>query len=153
VQVRDGFNKAALHEALRLPQWTLLRPIDNFEIGIKSLKKAINTDFDLLVVHTWLTQRATDWDNKGRLGSALLSGNDLKEAETWLPKVTANQLELPNVTPMQAVSFSLANVRIRDAHNELPGWRPLSRSSLYRCDSCCLYRGVGNGQARSAGYG
>jgi hypothetical protein len=67
VQVQDGFNKAALHEALRLPQWTLLRPVDNFEIGIKSLKKAINTDFDLLVVHTWLTQRATDWDNKGRL--------------------------------------------------------------------------------------
>jgi hypothetical protein len=35
VQIQDGFDKAALHEALRLPQWTLLRPIDNFEIGIK----------------------------------------------------------------------------------------------------------------------
>jgi hypothetical protein len=34
VQIQDGFDKAALHEALRLPQWTLLRPIDNFEIGI-----------------------------------------------------------------------------------------------------------------------
>jgi hypothetical protein len=54
------------------------------------------------VVHTWLTQRAKDWDNKDRPGSALLSGDDLKEAETWLPKVSANQLELPNVTPMQA---------------------------------------------------
>src|SRR5260370_19844075 len=75
VQIQDGFNKAALHEALRLPQWTLLRSIDNFEIGVKSLEEAINTDFDLLVVHTWLTQRATDWDIKGRPGSALLSGH------------------------------------------------------------------------------
>ena len=48
VQIQDGFDKAALHKALRLPQWTLLRPIDNFEVGIKSLEEAINTNFDLL---------------------------------------------------------------------------------------------------------
>jgi hypothetical protein len=112
VQIQDGFDKAALHEAVRLPQWTLLRPIDNFAIGIVSLEKAINTDFDLLVVHTWLTQRATDWDVKRRPGSALLSGRDLKEAEIWLPKASANQLELPNVTPVQA-DFILSSQRAR----------------------------------------
>jgi WD40 repeat protein len=112
VQIQDGFDKAALHEALRLPQWTLLRPIDNFEVGVKSLEEAINTDFDLLVVHTWLTQRANDWDAKRRPGSALLSGRDLKEAEIWLPKASANQLKLPNVTPLQA-DFVLASQRAR----------------------------------------
>jgi hypothetical protein len=91
---------------------TLLRSIDNFEIGIKSLEEAINTDFDLLVVHTWLTQRDTDWDAKGRAGSALLAGRDLKEAEIWLPKASVNQLELPNVTPLQA-DFVLASQRAR----------------------------------------
>jgi TIR domain len=112
VQIQDGFEKAALHDALRRPQWTLLRPIDSFEIGIKSLEEAINTNFDLLVVHTWLTQRANDWDAKRRPGSALLSGPDLKEAETWLLKASANQLELPSVTPLQA-DFVLASQRAR----------------------------------------
>ena len=112
VQIQDGFDRANLHEALRLPQWTLLRPIDDFQNGIVSLERAINTDFDLLVVHTWLTQRADDWEVKGRPGSGLLSGRDLKEAEIWLPRASANQLELPNVTPLQA-DFVLASQRAR----------------------------------------
>ena len=102
VRIDDYLDEAALHQALRLPQWTLLRPIDSFETGFTSLVDAINTDFDLMVVHTWLTQRAAEWDTHGRRTSALLSGRELKEAEDWLPKVSANQLQLPNVTPLQA---------------------------------------------------
>jgi TIR domain len=112
VLAQDGFDKAALHEALRLPQWTYLRPIDDFGDGIRSLVEAANTNFDLMVVHTWLTQHATDWAAKARPDSALLSGSDLKEAENWLPKVSANQQELPNVTPLQA-DFVLASQRAR----------------------------------------
>jgi len=70
IQIQDGFDKGILHDSLRLPQWTLLRPIDDFQNGMRSLMEAINTDFDLLVVHTCLTQRAADWDARGRPGSA-----------------------------------------------------------------------------------
>jgi hypothetical protein len=101
VLIQDGFDKALLHEALGLPQWTLLRPGDNFEMGVVSLEKAIKTDFELVAGHTWLTGRATDWDNRYRPGSGLLSGRELKEAEIWLSKASANQLDLPNVTPLQ----------------------------------------------------
>jgi WD40 repeat protein len=105
----DGYNEALLPNVIKSPQWTYLRANDDFETEIKKLVDATNTDFELLEIHTWLTQRDDEWKN-GRGG--LLTGNDLKRASDWLPKVSQNPLRLPNVTPSQ-MEFISASERGR----------------------------------------
>jgi WD40 repeat protein len=108
----DDLDKAQLHEAIQRPQWTLLRSVDDWDRGIQRLREAITTDFELMATHTWLTQRAMSWEEKGQPASALLRGRDFGEVESWQPRIMANQLELPNITPLQS-TFINASQRAR----------------------------------------
>ena len=64
--------------------------------------RVLKTDFELTALHTWLTLRAVDWDRIGKTGDGLLRGIELRDAQTWLGRVGASELELPRVTPLQA---------------------------------------------------
>ena len=103
VLIAGGIDEKALRKELANPQWTRLRQTDDFEAGIESLLTAMNTDYDLTALHTWLTRRADDWQSRGRSRSDLLQGNDLKDATDWLPRVLANSLQFPNLTPLQQI--------------------------------------------------
>jgi hypothetical protein len=121
VRIDDYLDEAALHQALRLPQWTLLRPIDSFETGFTSLVDAINTDFDLMVVHTWLTQRAAEWDTHGGRTFGTTFGSRAERGRRLATKGSANQLQLPNVTPFRPILFLNVSVRVRGEHDGLLG--------------------------------
>lgn len=61
--------------------WIFMRESDNFTAAVDSLIATMDTDLERVKAHTRLTQRATEWDRKGRNDSFLLRGDDLAEAE------------------------------------------------------------------------
>ena len=87
--------------ALALPQWTFLRPNDDFVSGVHGLVEAINTDFDLMPEHRRLLQAAEIWERHKRSPSYLLRKDGLKRAETWLVETGRRPNKLPNATPLQ----------------------------------------------------
>jgi hypothetical protein len=101
VLIAYGIDEQRLRKELAQPQWTRVRATDDFDLGIDALVQALETDFDLTAVHTWLTQRAEAWDGRRRAQSALLNRREVKEATDWLPLVSANTRKFPNVTPLQ----------------------------------------------------
>ncbi|MBZ5655427.1 MAG: TIR domain-containing protein [Acidobacteriia bacterium] len=102
VVCRDlGPQESDLPEAIRLPQWTHLRPEDDFVAGVQGLVEAISTDFDLMPEHRRLLQSAENWDRHQRSSSYLLRKDGLKRAEDWLAKTNLDPNKLPKPTRLQ----------------------------------------------------
>ncbi|MCC6612643.1 MAG: TIR domain-containing protein [Anaerolineae bacterium] len=83
---------------LRRLNWLFARANDNFDLAFQSLVEVAQQDPEHVRAHTRLLTRAREWDVNQRDGSYLLSGEDLKAAESWL--VTAANLD-PQPTPLQ----------------------------------------------------
>ncbi len=102
VVCRDvGSLESELPKALSLPQWTFLRPDDDFITGVQGLVEAINTDFDLMPEHRRLLQAAEIWQRNGRSASYLLRKDGLKRTEDWLTKTGVDANKLPKPTALQ----------------------------------------------------
>ncbi len=51
--------------------------------GLARLAEALNTDVDWLREHTRLLERATEWENAGRVENRMLSGDQIALAKGW----------------------------------------------------------------------
>ncbi|MEJ7736052.1 MAG: TIR domain-containing protein [Chitinophagaceae bacterium] len=109
---RDHIDDNLLDSALRAPQWTFLRPGDDFEGGLRNLGSAIKTDFILMEMHGRLLLDADNWNSNHRNYSYLLRKDGLKEAEDWLKKTSVQPDKLPQPTPLQ-VDYIFASQRAR----------------------------------------
>jgi hypothetical protein len=74
------------------------RDNDDFEEAFQRLIAALDIDLEWVRKHTRLLVRAKEWDSKGRDGSLLLRGKDLKAAEALQARETAKE---PKLTPLQ----------------------------------------------------
>jgi WD40 repeat protein len=102
VVCRDaGSLESELPKTLSLPQWTFMRPSDDFITGVQGLVEAIKTDFDLMPEHRRLLQAAEIWQRNGRNASYLLRKDGLKRTEDWLTKTSVNANKLPKPTALQ----------------------------------------------------
>jgi WD40 repeat protein len=77
--------------------WILCRAEDNFDVAMAALAGALDTDLDWVRSHTRLLVRAREWERRGRDGSLVLRGGDLREAES----VLAGAGREPAPTPLQ----------------------------------------------------
>ncbi|MEQ8672597.1 MAG: TIR domain-containing protein [Aggregatilineales bacterium] len=67
---------------------------NTFEESLPKIITAMETDFEHVREHKRLLLRCLEWDEDGRNTSALLVGDELEQAETWLAH-TAGKLPLP----------------------------------------------------------
>src|SRR5215472_12870221 len=88
-------------------------PDSGFGTGLAGLVATLNTDFDWPREHTRYLQRAMEWDAGGRQTDRLLSGNDIREAKTWVarrpkgtPEPTALQLDFIHESEEEAEARS-----------------------------------------------
>ena len=89
-------NGTAVPEELQDRNWIFFREQDDFDEGLDRLVSAIDTDLDAVRAHTRLQVRAGEWDRQGRDRAYLLSGSDLRAAETWFAAQTGRR---PEPTP------------------------------------------------------
>ncbi len=102
VVCRDvGSIEDEIPDAVRNPQWTFLRPSDDFVSGVKGLVEAINTDFQLVPEHRRLLQAADSWRRHGGSRSFLLRKEGLASAEVWLTNTGRHPDKLPKPTALQ----------------------------------------------------
>src|SRR5438874_3925457 len=79
--------------------WIFFRDADDFDESFATFVHALETDLDWVRAHTRLLLRAREWEARGRDGSLLLRGGDLRAAEERLARAGA-ELE-PHSTPLQ----------------------------------------------------
>jgi WD40 repeat protein len=92
--VTEPADEAQVHPAVGSHNWVMLREADDFDAGLATLLKAVDTDLDYVRMHTRLLVRAREWDSHGRdRTSDLLSGDQLREAEGWLAGAMGKQPE------------------------------------------------------------
>jgi hypothetical protein len=73
--------------------WIHFEDGDAFEVSLKQLLQAIETDIEYIHEHTRLLVRAIEWQKRGLHADFLLQGIPLIEAERWLAKGDKNQPE------------------------------------------------------------
>src|SRR5688572_2811079 len=78
--------------------WIFFRETDDFQGACRALIATLNTDLDWVKAHTRLTQRAVEWEARGRSDSYLLRGEDLAGAEKRLAQMQND----PPLTELQA---------------------------------------------------
>ena len=71
-------------EPLAERNWIFMRESDDFETSVATLEQALDTDLDWARTHTELLRYAIAWEGGGRRSSALMRGNELSDAESWL---------------------------------------------------------------------
>ncbi len=88
---------AALHPELAKLQWVFFREGDDPDQATQALLSAIKADWKWLREQARLFTRATEWDRKGRDGSLLLRGGDLRGARRWLTESAGREVGATNV--------------------------------------------------------
>ncbi|MCW3060281.1 MAG: Repeat family, partial [Capsulimonas sp.] len=102
IRYKDGYDDDQIPFALRQPQWIFVPDVREIPAQIDNLVEAINTDFDLAEMHTFLADRSTDWKNKGfPKDRLLLEREDLQNSEAWLLKVDARVAKRPSASDLQ----------------------------------------------------
>ena len=109
---RDHGDDDLLDPALRSPHWTLLTDDDDFDEGVRGLVNAVKTDMELADIHSRLLVNADDWRAGNKNRSYLLRKDNLKEAEAWLARTSAQPDKLPQPTPLQ-FEYIFASQRAR----------------------------------------
>jgi WD40 repeat protein len=95
---RDDFDIERVYPTLRKHNWLFFRSQDDFETGLRSLLKAIDTDLDHVRQHTRLLTHAIEWQSKDKNSDLLLRGSELEETIQWL---TRNAEKEPRSTDLQ----------------------------------------------------
>ncbi|HAX90358.1 MAG TPA: type IV secretion protein Rhs [Cyanobacteria bacterium UBA11370] len=92
-----------LHPELAKVQWIDFNNHDgDFIINFSELVRTIDTDREHVKSHTKWSQRAMEWDSKGRDDNFLLRGSNLQEAQYWLQQWLMNgALKQPEPTTLQ----------------------------------------------------
>jgi WD40 repeat protein len=112
--VRRTTDVDSVPDALAAMNWIFLREEDDFDVGVRVLLEALDTDFEWVRAHTRILARAIEWDGRSREGSLLLRGRDLADAGWWLVGAAGKQ---PSPTPLQseylAASRCAATRRLR----------------------------------------
>lgn len=75
-------------QALDELSWIMMRPEDDFELGVERVVHALDTDLELVRAHTQILVRARAWDLANRRSSPLLRGEELRTAEEWLSRAS-----------------------------------------------------------------
>jgi len=97
-EVTDDELSTKLHQAIKTHNWVFFREGDDFEIAYQRLIQAIETDLAYVQAHTRYLVRATEWDDKDRRTSYLLTDTEILEAEAWLAESGAKS---PKPTQLQ----------------------------------------------------
>ena len=92
-------NGASVPAELASRNWIYFRSSDDFDQSLETCVGALETNLDWVRFHTRLIVRAQEWDAGGRDRSRLLSGTDLRAAESELA-AAGPELE-PQPTPLQ----------------------------------------------------
>lgn len=85
VLYRDVSNeeRETMHPMLSSHNWIFMADENQFDESLTTVLSAIDTDLEHVNKHTRLLVRAREWETKGRSGSLLLRGDDLREARDW----------------------------------------------------------------------
>ena len=97
--VAKEVDAALVHPAVAKLNWLHVRASDDFDAQVDALIAAMDMDLEWLHSHTRLLVRAEEWQGRGRDGSLLLRGADLRNAERWLLSSDAAKERVP--TPAQ----------------------------------------------------
>lgn len=108
---------ALVPDALAALNWVFCRDGDDFDAAIAALLAAMDTDLARVRLHTRLLVRALEWERKGKDGSFLLRGGDLREAEQWLLE---SGERAPQPTPPQP-EYLVASRRAETARQRATG--------------------------------
>lgn len=100
--VRDSWQALARHN------WIMFRADDDFEIQLRQLTVALDTDIGHVRQHTRLLVQALEWQNNGRNWSFLLFGEEIMAAETWLRAAT-DQEPIPSDLQREYIVASRAS--------------------------------------------
>ena len=89
---------ARVPELIAALNWVFMRHGDDFDAGVDTIVRALETDLDHVRTHTRLGVEAERWEASDRDASQLLRGTELKDAEAWLVGAGVKQ---PEATPLQ----------------------------------------------------
>jgi hypothetical protein len=94
-------NSDSLHPELGKVQWIDFNQQEgDFFANFNQLVRTLDTDREHLRSHTKWSQRAIEWEEKGRSEDLLLRGNEFALAENWF-KEAEQQKKQPAATPLQ----------------------------------------------------
>ena len=87
IVIRDTKEKS-IPEAIRKANWIFYREgIDDFDKAVNEAQEAIQTDYEWVIFHTQLQNKAIAWERSKRDASRLLRGKELREANEQLAVV------------------------------------------------------------------
>jgi WD40 repeat protein len=84
--IEEPSEGAVVPDAIRDLSWIMMRSGDSFDHGIEQLVRALDTDIEVVRLHTRLLVRARAWDAAGRHASPLVRREELRQAEDWLSR-------------------------------------------------------------------
>ncbi|MDY6785621.1 MAG: TIR domain-containing protein, partial [Cyanobacteriota bacterium] len=94
-------NPEELHSELAKVQWIdFNRNEQDFQANFRQLVRTLDTDREHLRSHTKWSQRAIEWQEKGKSDDLLLRGSEFAVAENWLLEAEQNKKK-PAFTPLQ----------------------------------------------------
>jgi len=94
-------NSEELHPELAKVQWIDFNQNQrDFNVNFGQLVRTLETDREHLHQHTKWSQRAIEWQEKGKSPDLLLRGSELAIAQAWLQE-TQRQKKKPGVTELQ----------------------------------------------------
>lgn len=97
IAISDDVDPSRLPPALAQPNW--IPAVDRaLEGALDTLVETLDTDLEWRDEHARLLVRAVDWQRRGRDGSFLLRGSDLRNAEDWISRQGEHQ---QRATPLQ----------------------------------------------------
>jgi WD40 repeat protein len=105
-------NPQDLHPELAKVQWLDFNRYDgDFGQNFNELVRAIDTDREHVHSHTKWSQRAIEWEQKGRSPDLLLRGNEFAIAQNWLQEAQAEQKK-PAPTKLQEIFLNNSEIAI-----------------------------------------
>ncbi|MFP4103728.1 toll/interleukin-1 receptor domain-containing protein, partial [Coleofasciculus sp.] len=94
-------NSEELHPELGKVQWIdFNQNQQEFQVNFRQLVRTLDTDREHLHHHTKWSQRAIEWQEKGKNPDLLLRGSELAVAQAWLQE-TQGQKKQPTATELQ----------------------------------------------------
>jgi len=106
-------NSVDLHPELAKVQWIDFNQNQReFNANFNQLVRTLDTDRDHVHNHTKWSQRALEWQQKGRSDDLLLRGNEFAIAETWLIEAE-EQKKQPKPTALQTQYIQASHAAIQ----------------------------------------
>lgn len=77
-------NVEQLYDRISPHNWIFMRETDDYDAGIATLLKTMETDLEHVREHTRLLVKAKEWNEHDQEESYLIKGSELEKAEDWL---------------------------------------------------------------------